>query len=157
MINEIVSTTCSGTPFFSRVDDFMHNLLMVNPRRDYTRYISKCQAPKYIQDPFWGGAAAVTAKYLQENKKSVKLIYEAMADGIRFMRQDLNAAKAFLPKYTPMEPEVAAKSGTYKWVLLDESTPTTGVQELADLMTAEGVLRNKVDAQAMLVKASDLN
>lgn len=111
---------------------------------------------KYIQNPFWGGAAAVTTKYLNENRKTVALLYEGMADGVRFTRQNVAAAKEVLPNYTPMEPEVAIKSGLYEWVLLDETVPTDGIQSLADTMAAEGVLRKKVDAVAMLLKPEDL-
>lgn len=37
---------------------------------------------KYIQDPFWGGAAAVTAAYLDKNKEIVSPLYEGMAEGM---------------------------------------------------------------------------
>ncbi len=111
---------------------------------------------QYIQDPFWGGAAAVTAKYLEKNKRIVSLLYGGMADGVRFIREDVGTAKSFLPKYTPMEPEVATKSGLYKWVLLDEEFPTEGLQDLVDVMVKERVLRKKVDAVSMLLTPEDL-
>jgi len=111
---------------------------------------------KYIQNPFWGGAAAVTTKYLNENRKTVALLYEGMADGVRFTRQNVAAAKGILPNYTPMESDVAVKSGLYEWVLLDETVPTDGIQSLADTMAAEGVLRKKIDAVTMLLKPEDL-
>ena len=111
---------------------------------------------KYIQNPFWGGAAAVTQKYLNNNKEKVALLYEGMADGVRFIRKNNIEAKSYLPKYTPMEPEVAIKSGLYKWVLLDEKFPIEGIQELADIMTSEGVLRKKINAISMLLNKEDL-
>jgi NitT/TauT family transport system substrate-binding protein len=111
---------------------------------------------KYIQDPFWGGASAVTTTYLNNNRTTVSKVYEAMAEGVRFIRKDVATAKSYLPKYTPLEPEVASKSGLYKWVLPEEKFPTEGIQELADLMVSEGVLRNKIDAIAMLIRPTDL-
>lgn len=111
---------------------------------------------KYIQNPFWGGAAAVTKAYLDKNKKTASLLYEGMAKGVHFIRKDVEVAKSFLPKYTPLDPAVASKSGLYKWVLLDEKFPTEGLQDLANVMASEGVLRNKVDAIAMLLTIKDL-
>jgi len=111
---------------------------------------------KYIQNPFWGGAAAVTATYFKNNKATVSRLYDAMAEGVRFIRQDTAAAKSYLTKYTPLEPDVASKSGLYKWVLPGEKFPTQGIQELADIMASEGVLRNKVSALAMLLTPADL-
>jgi NitT/TauT family transport system substrate-binding protein len=124
--------------------------------RGVARVLEASPRTKHIQNPFWGGAAAVTTKYLNENRKTVALLYEGMAEGVRFMRQNTAAAKDILPKYTPMEPEVAAKSGLYEWVLLDENYSTEGLQSLADVMLAEAVLRKKVDAVAMLIKSEDL-
>lgn len=49
-----------------------------------------------------------------------------------------------------------SKSGLYKWVLLDEEFPTSGLQNLADVMVSEGVLRKKVNAVAMLLTLGDL-
>jgi NitT/TauT family transport system substrate-binding protein len=111
---------------------------------------------RYIENPFWGGAAGVTTRFLKEDRKAVSGLYEAMADGVRFIRQDAAAAKAFLPRYTPLEPEVAAKSGIYTWVLLDETYSTKGLKELADIMASEGVLRRKVDAVGMLLTSNEL-
>jgi NitT/TauT family transport system substrate-binding protein len=125
--------------------------------RGVARVLEASPRTKYIQNPFWGGAAAVTTKYLNDNRRTVVLLYEGMAEGVRSMRQNVVAAKEILPKYTPMEPEVAAKSGLYEWVLVDEKVPTEGIQSLADLMSAEGVLRKKVDAVAMLLKPEDLS
>lgn len=111
---------------------------------------------RYIQDPFWGGASAVTTVYLNKNKETVSKLYEAMAEGVRFIREDTEISKSYLPKYTPLEPPVASKSGLYKWVLLDEKFPMDGLQELADVMVSEGVLRNKVNVAAMLLGPGDL-
>jgi NitT/TauT family transport system substrate-binding protein len=111
---------------------------------------------KAIQNPFWSAAAGVRTDYFAQNREVVASLYKGLADGVRFIRSNSTAAKAYLPKYTPMEPDVAAKSGLYRWVLVDESLDKRGIQELADLMAANGVLRKTVNANAMLLTASDL-
>lgn len=110
----------------------------------------------YIQNPFWSAAAGVRSDYLRENRSALNAVYQALADGVRFVRKDSSAAKALLPKYTPMEPEIAAKSGLYKWVLLDEEFDRTGMQQLADMLTADGVWSGKSQRPLRVVRTLGL-
>lgn len=111
---------------------------------------------RYIQNPFWGGASAVTADFLRDNKGVVSRLYEAMAEGVRFVRADVQKAKVFLPKYTPMQPDVAARSHLYKWLLMREPLDEDGLQKLADLMAEQKVLRRRIEATPMLLTPADI-
>ncbi len=110
----------------------------------------------HIQNPFWAGAAGVTAATLIRIPDAVRALSKGMARAVSDIRNDALLAKSILPKYTPIDPEVARQSGLYKWVLPEEHVSFSGMQELADMMTNAGVLRAPIDAVGMLIPDAKL-
>jgi len=112
---------------------------------------------KNILNPFWAGGPAVTAKYLHDNPQAVAALYNGMAHAVQFTRDSVLPARQALLKYTPVDSVVAATSGIYQFVLMNETMSMTAMQQLADMMTAEGVLRKHVDVQSLLLTPKDLS
>ncbi len=108
---------------------------------------------KYVLDNFTLGAAAFSAGYAQKNPTQVKAAVAAFDQGIDFLRTSPDAARAFLPKYTPVTQAVAAQVALGN-VVKEKDIDVKSMQDLADIYTKAGELPATVTVRSMLLSAS---
>lgn len=105
---------------------------------------------KYIHDPFVAGGAVVSTKFIKERPDDLKKIVLVANRAIDYIRTHEQESKKYLPKYTPLPPDVAVKSGLYEfWKLGEENRQA--MQALADLYLKEEDLKKPIDTSAMLL------
>jgi NitT/TauT family transport system substrate-binding protein len=121
----------------------MGKLLLTNPRS------------KHIVDPFWAAAAAMSSKLASHPNEAI-ILYEGMAEAVDFIRKDEIGAKSILPKYTPLDVNIASKVGLYKYAKIDEQLDFSKVQELADKMQNYGALNSNIDVKSMFMLKAEL-
>ena len=111
---------------------------------------------RYIVDPFISGAAGVSSKFLEKHPEEVKKIYKSMAKAVDFIRSNESEAKNLLPKYTPLEQQVAQQAGLYRFYKIDEPFDMAAVQKLSDLLYEYEILNRRVEAQEMFLLKEQL-
>ena len=90
---------------------------------------------------------------MEDSPAQIKSIYRVLKKANNFIRENPAAAKATLPKYMPLSPEVAAKTGIYRWWNAEE-LDMKAVQKYADLMTELGILQKPINVSLLfLVRA----
>lgn len=109
---------------------------------------------KYIIDPFPSGSFVFTTKFLQEKPKVAKKIYRAMKKSIEFMRTNELEAKMLLPKYTPIDEEVATASDVHAFYEVNDDT-INAIQQVADMLFEYKLLGNRLDVRKMLLTDKD--
>lgn len=107
---------------------------------------------KYIQDPFPAGAAVLASKFVAAHPEEADKARRAMEQALDFIEAHEAAAKTFLPKYTPLAPELAEKSRLYDWWKLGEADQAA-VQGLADLLYKGGELKARVETANLYLAA----
>lgn len=111
---------------------------------------------KYIKNPYWSGSAAVTTKFLEQNPKNIKKVLVALDKAIDFIRANPPEAKMLLPKYTPLDQDIATKTGMYFLVKTTEPVDMQTIQFLADLLVEHNILKKNIDVSKMYVSIESL-
>lgn len=107
---------------------------------------------KYILDPFPAGANAVSTRFLADHPDLAAKVVAALDQAIEAIHKDEAAAKAILLKYDQtLTPELAAKSGIYRWWKKSE-TNVEAVQKYADLLYEGKALKKPVKVEEMFLK-----
>jgi len=106
----------------------------------------RCQ---FILNPFPAGGGVLSTKLVSARPKVASSLVEAFDEAIQFARRDPGAAKALLPKYISIEPDIAAKSRLYSWWTSSE-VQAQSLQAVSDLLSTERILTSKVDVRSFL-------
>lgn len=104
---------------------------------------------KYILDPFPAGGGILSTAFLTDRKEEAARLVVALDGAIEAIRSDEASAKAILPKYLPIEQNIAAKSRLYAWWTSREANPAI-LQTVADQLSGGGFLTGHVDAGRLL-------
>lgn len=80
-----------------------------------------------------------------------------MAKALDFIRNNENEAKKLLPKYTPLELEVAQRSDLYKFYKMEEPFDMDAVQKLADLLYEYKILTTKIEVRGMFLTKEQID
>lgn len=105
---------------------------------------------KYILDPFPAGGGILSAALLSDRAPDAAKLRQALDEAIDFIRRDEQSAKRFLPKYTPVEKDIADKSRIYAWWKSHESN-AEALQRVSDLFEKDGILSGPVDVRKMML------
>jgi ABC-type nitrate/sulfonate/bicarbonate transport system substrate-binding protein len=111
---------------------------------------------KYILDPYWAGAAAVKAEFVEKHPKTMKRILKAFDRAIDLIRENPSESKKVLPKYTPLAADIAQKSGIYFFIKSTETVDMGNLRKLTDLLYKYEVLKKKVDPTKMYISSDNL-
>jgi NitT/TauT family transport system substrate-binding protein len=112
---------------------------------------------RYIVDPFPFGAAAVSKEFLRKSPEDVARIYRALERAVRHIEKDPLRGKSTLPSYTRITDEnLALKTATYLPFTLDDHPDVKAIQELADMMLEHGLLRKRMDTNAVFLEYDQL-
>ncbi|MCH8147056.1 MAG: ABC transporter substrate-binding protein [Planctomycetes bacterium] len=104
---------------------------------------------KYILDPFPAGGGILSTTLLSKRASDAEKLRGALDEAIELIRHDESGAKLLLPKYTPIEPEIAGKSRLYAWWKSKECN-IDALQRLSDLLEENGILGGHIDVRQMV-------
>lgn len=122
--------------------------------RDIARAISVNPLYEFIQKPFPTGVSLVSASLATERPKIVSKLMEALAAAHELAKKRPAEAASALPKYVPIEPEIAPKVAMYDYWDV-RSIDKEAVQKLADLYLETGVLTKRVSTTDLYAKPLD--
>lgn len=128
--------------------------LAVAMQKGETRLLETNPRSKYIIDPYWSGAAATTAKFIEENPQKMRRLFKALDKAVDFIRANPYEAKSLLVKYTPLTSDIAQKTGMYFLSKSTEPVDLQTIQFLAHLLFEHGILKKEVNADKMYVDYS---
>jgi NitT/TauT family transport system substrate-binding protein len=100
---------------------------------------------KYLPEPNYNAISAVTNSYRSENPKAVAKIVAAQDRAIDFIRENPEEARMVLTKYTSLDNETAVKAGIGFPLKSEDAKDISKAQEYADILFAEGDLKERVD------------
>lgn len=107
---------------------------------------------KYLMDPFPSMAYPVSASFVKANPDVLRRYVRAIDRAIAMIKSEPAAQLALLPKYTPVEPEIAPKVHLYNWLALGEERKDA-VQQIADRFYDWGVIKKQVDVKELFLPA----
>ena len=125
-------------------------------QKDVAKVLIENPRVKYIVNPFISGSAAFSTKFVRENPNTVKIIYQAVAEALDFIRTNEKDARKILTKYTPLDSTLADKTNLLVWYKVDELSDYQPIQKIADLFYENGIIKEKIDIQKMFLKKDDL-
>lgn len=105
---------------------------------------------KYIINPFPGGGGVLSTAFITKNPKEAGLLRDALNEAINRIESDESSAKALLPKYIPVEEEVAVKTKLYGW-WTSSQVNLQDLQNMANLLERDGIIDGHVDIQNILM------
>lgn len=104
-----------------------------------------------ILNPFPAGASSFSTSFLEENPEAARRIYQALGKAVDLIRSDPREAKLVVPKYTPLDEELALKSNVYTWWKEDEIKPEA-IQKEIDLFIQHKILEGELDVEDILME-----
>jgi len=119
--------------------------------RGIARAISVNPLYEFIQQPFPTGVSLVSASLATQRPKIVSKLMKALAAAHDLTKKRPAEAASALPKYVPIEPEIAPKVAMYDYWDVP-SIDKEAVQQLADLYRDTGVLTKKVSTAGLYAK-----
>lgn len=101
-----------------------------------------------------GGAAALTTAFIKQYPETTKKFLAAYREAVEDIRKDPDGARAYLPKYTPIKPNIAKKVPLIPYVMYDEMKPNDvqNLQKFLDFMANKKVFSQKENAADLIYK-----
>jgi NitT/TauT family transport system substrate-binding protein len=111
-----------------------------------------------IADPFYSGAAIMTAKFLKERPETARKVVAVIDQATDLVNADFEKYKAVLPKYTPIkEDQLALVAQPYLRGFKDlNETDMKSYQALVDVFIKEGVMSGPMNVHDKILTKSDL-
>jgi len=106
---------------------------------------------KYILDPFPGGGGVLATTFITKKPAEARSLLAAFDEAIASIRLDETSAKAILPKYAPVDADIAAKSQLYAW-WTSSQIDLKSLQDYTNLLESDGILKGHVDVRTIVVK-----
>ena len=119
--------------------------------RGLARTISMNPLYEFIQKPFPTAAGIVSTQLANDKPDVVRKIEAALRSAHEFIRRQPIDAALVLPKYAPIEINLAPKVAVYDYWDL-HSIDRDSVQRLADLYAAKGVLTKRISTTSLYAK-----
>lgn len=110
--------------------------------------IEKGPIEKDVLNPLYITLHALSSEALKENPEQVKKFVMAMEKAVDLMREDEQAMRAILPKYTSLTLEQSRLTPIGDCVKVNEAS-RTDFQKLIDLLVRETVLSKKINANSL--------
>jgi NitT/TauT family transport system substrate-binding protein len=111
-----------------------------------------------IADPFYSGAAILTAKFLKERPLVARKVVDVIDQATDLVNADFEKYKTAIPKYTPIkDDQLAALAQPYLRGFKDlNDTDIKSYQALIDVFIKEGALTGPLHVQDKLLTKADL-
>jgi len=94
------------------------------------------------------GASVVSRSFERAHSRLASETIEVVDEGVRFMRNHPNEAKAILPRFTPMTPDIA-RSVNIVDVTLSDEVDVQNIQRFINLLYEIGELSRRLDAREL--------
>jgi NitT/TauT family transport system substrate-binding protein len=130
----------------------------VGEMKGITRVLEYGVVSKYILNnpkaPWFGGAAALSSKFVQQYPSSTKTYVEVYRRAIEDIRANPDQVRQYLVGYTAIEGELVQKVPLVAYTLYDEFKPedVSYFQKFFDFMTDKKVFVKQVDVASLLYK-----
>jgi NitT/TauT family transport system substrate-binding protein len=111
-----------------------------------------------IADPFYSGAAILTAKFLKERPETARKVVAIIDQATDLVNADFEKYKPILPKYTPIRADqLALLAQPYLRGFKDlNETDMKSYQALVDVFIKEGVMSGPMNVHDKILAKSDL-
>jgi NitT/TauT family transport system substrate-binding protein len=111
-----------------------------------------------IADPFYSGAAIMTAKFLKERPETARKVVEIIDQATDLVNANFEKYKPILPKYTPIkDDQLALLAQPYLRGFKDlNETDMKSYQALVDVFINEGVMSGPMNVRDKILAKSDL-
>jgi ABC-type nitrate/sulfonate/bicarbonate transport system substrate-binding protein len=96
---------------------------------------------------------AGSAQFIIVKPEEARKLCAACDEAIEIIRAEESAAKAILPKYAPVEPDIAAKTKLYAW-WTSSQIDIKSLQSMTDLLERDGILKGHVDVRNIVINAN---
>jgi NitT/TauT family transport system substrate-binding protein len=112
----------------------------------------------YVSNPFFGGTAVMTTKFVTERPEVAKRIMLVLRDITRRINADFDHFKPLLAKYSGV-PETALP-GVRPLLFRNEAeiddTDLNALQKFTDVLSKEGVIAAPMDVRTKFIRLSDV-
>ncbi|NOU17607.1 MAG: ABC transporter substrate-binding protein [Bacteroidales bacterium] len=115
--------------------------------------IEKGPIEKNVLNPLYITLHALSTKALKENPELVNKFVLAMGKAVDLIREDEQAMRAILPKYTSLTLEQSRLTPIGNCVKTNEAS-RADFQKLIDLLVSKGVLSKKIDANTLYLEVN---
>jgi len=101
---------------------------------------------------------AISTKFLREHPAEAKKFLRAMKMSIEFITKNFEESKQILPKYIPIEKNIAEKTTFPEFQYVDSMSKEQkeAIQKTADFLFEEGIIKKKVDTSRLMLDEKDL-
>ena len=111
-----------------------------------------------IADPFYSGVSVLTTKFIKERPQAARRLVQVLDQATRIANTEFDRVRPYFAKYTAIKGDnirVIAQPYLRAWSEIND-TDIKSYQALVDVFHKEGVLKERMDVKAVLLKASDL-
>lgn len=107
---------------------------------------------KYIVDPYWNAAlVVVTSEFAKNNPQTIKKLFDAYDNAIKFIRNNPDETKQISIKYTPLTEDVIKNVGLISMLSPKENVDFENMDKIIDSLVQTGILKQKVDIKNMFI------
>lgn len=119
------------------------------------KVLEEAPLEKYIMDPLLAGSGIFSTEFVKRYPNITRRVRDAIYKGLDFIRENPLEAKNILPKYTPIDKEIASKIRLISWRKISE-VDREAVQMLIDLYYNEGVIAKAINLDHAYITEEDL-
>lgn len=104
-------------------------------------------------------AGIISTKLLNEHLAEAKKFLSAMEKSTNFINENFERAKRILPRYVPIEANIAEKTNFAEMYFIGDLTEEQKelIQKTADFFTSEGIIKERVDTASLLLSLEYVN
>jgi NitT/TauT family transport system substrate-binding protein len=113
---------------------------------------------KYVANPWFGGCAVMTTKFLKERPETARKIMLVLRDITKRIQGDFDRYKPLLAKYAgvPMSAMGFVKPMLFRNDEQIDARDIAAMQKVFDIYFKEGALGSKIDFQSKIVRLGDI-
>ena len=111
-----------------------------------------------ISDPFYSGAAVLTAKFLRDRPDVAKRVVQVIDEATRIANEDFDKVRPYISKYTALEPDQAAYVAQPRLRSFDalDDTDLDSYQKFINVFVEEDVLDQEMTAKDLVLDRAAL-
>lgn len=111
----------------------------------------------FIADPFYSGVSVLSTKFIKERPAVAKKVVEVLDQATKMANENFDKYRPIIAKYTAITPDqVGLVAQPYLRANSDlNATDIKSYQALVNVFEKEGVLKEHVDVQKLMLKPSD--
>lgn len=111
----------------------------------------------FIADPFYSGVSVLSAKFIKERPAVAKKVVEVLDEATKLVNADFEKYRPIIAKYTAIQAnQVHLVAQPYLRANSEiNDTDIKSYQALVDIFLKEGVLKERVDVQKIMLKPAD--